>query len=401
LLRALSHRRNNNHCLTRVGSPRSYRASGKPCAALGRRSDGVALQRYVSTLFSPLTLRGTTFRNRAWVAPMCQYSSEGGHPTDWHLVHLGSLARGGAGLVLTEATAVTPEGRISPYDAGIWSDEQAKDYRRITDFIRSQGALPGIQLAHAGRKASTAQPWKGGGPLAVADGGWPTVGASPVGYADWPAPRELSEAELAQLTQAWARAAVRADAAGFEVLELHAAHGYLLHQFLSPLSNVREDGYGGDLAGRSRLLFEVVDAVRAVWPENRPLFVRVSATDWVDGGLRVDEVAEVSRQLAERGVDLIDVSSGGNSPDQKIVVGPGYQVPFAREIRTVSDLPVAAVGLITEPRQAEQILLEGSADAVLLARAVLRNPSWPQHAAHALGDPVYWAPQYERGKPRR
>ena len=359
------------------------------------------LQRYVSTLFSPLTLRGTTFRNRAWVAPMCQYSSEGGHPTDWHLVHLGSLARGGAGLVLTEATAVTPEGRISPYDAGIWSDEQAKDYRRITDFIRSQGALPGIQLAHAGRKASTAQPWKGGGPLAVADGGWPTVGASPVGYADWPAPRELSEAELAQLTQAWARAAVRADAAGFEVLELHAAHGYLLHQFLSPLSNVREDGYGGDLAGRSRLLFEVVDAVRAVWPENRPLFVRVSATDWVDGGLRVDEVAEVSRQLAERGVDLIDVSSGGNSPDQKIVVGPGYQVPFAREIRTVSDLPVAAVGLITEPRQAEQILLEGSADAVLLARAVLRNPSWPQHAAHALGDPVYWAPQYERGKPRR
>lgn len=355
----------------------------------------------MSTLFSPLTLRGTTFRNRAWIAPMCQYSSVDGHPTDWHLVHLGGLARGGAGLVLTEATAVTPEGRISPYDAGIWSDEQARDYRRITDFIRSQGAVPGIQLAHAGRKASTAQPWQGGGPVPVADGGWDTVSASPVGYADWPAPRELTEAELAELTQAWVQAALRADAAGFDVIELHAAHGYLLHQFLSPLSNVREDRYGGDLAGRSRLLFEVVDAVRAVWPESRPLFVRVSATDWVEGGLRVDEVARVSRQLADRGVDLIDVSSGGNSPEQKIVIGPGYQVPFARQIREVSGLPVAAVGLITEPQQAEQILLEGSADAVLLARAALRDPSWPQQAAHALGEPAYWAPQYERGKPRR
>jgi 2,4-dienoyl-CoA reductase-like NADH-dependent reductase (Old Yellow Enzyme family) len=260
--------------------------------------------------------------------------------------------------------------------------------------------VPGIQLAHAGRKGSTGRPWTGGGPVAIADGGWHTVGASPLGYADWPAPHELSSRELAELAQAWAAAAVRAVSAGFEVIELHAAHGYLLHQFLSPLSNRRSDGYGGDLAGRARLLYEVVDAVRAALPEDRPLFVRLSATDWVEGGLSLEEVAEVGRQLAGRGVDLIDVSSGGNSPDQQIVLGPGYQVPFARAIKRASGLPVAAVGLITEPEQAEQILLESSADAVLLARALLREPSWPQRAARALGGEVHWAPQYERGRPR-
>ena len=354
----------------------------------------------MSTLFSPLTLRGTTFRNRAWVAPMCQYSSVDGHPTDWHLVHLGGLARGGAGLVISEATAVTPEGRISPQDAGIWNDAQAADYRRITDFIRAQGAVPGIQLAHAGRKASVAAPWLGGGPVDAAGGGWQTVGASPVGYGDWPAPTELSVPQLTEVVDGFAAAAVRALAAGFEVAELHGAHGYLLHQFLSPLSNRRTDAYGGDLAGRSRLLVEVVDAVRAVWPDDQPLFVRLSATDWVDGGLTPAEVVEVSKNLAGHGVDLIDVSSGGNSPQQQITVGPGYQVPFARAVREGSGLPVAAVGLITEPAQAEQILVDGSADAIALARVLLREPSWPQRAARELGDEAYWAPQYERGKPR-
>jgi 2,4-dienoyl-CoA reductase-like NADH-dependent reductase (Old Yellow Enzyme family) len=354
----------------------------------------------MSRLFSPLTIRGTTFPNRAWVAPMCQYSSQDGRPTDWHLVHLGGLARGGAGLVMTEATAVTAEGRISPFDAGIWTDQQAEDYRRITDFIRSQGSVPGIQLAHAGRKASTLRPWDGHGPVPVEAGGWQTVGASAVGFGDWPAPRELTEPELADLVQAWGRAAERAVAAGFEVFEVHAAHGYLLHQFLSPLSNRRTDSYGGDLEGRSRLLTEVVEAVRAAIGEQRPLFVRVSASDWVAGGLEPAEVAEVCKELAGRGLDLVDVSSGGNDPTQQISIGPGYQVPFARIIREHSGVPVAAVGLITDPAQAEQILLEQSADAVLLARALLREPSWPQRAARELGGEVHWAPQYLRGRPR-
>jgi 2,4-dienoyl-CoA reductase-like NADH-dependent reductase (Old Yellow Enzyme family) len=354
---------------------------------------------HVSTLFSPLTLRGTTFRNRVWVSPMCQYSSHDGRPGDWHLVHLGSLARGGAGLVMTEATAVVPEGRISPQDAGIWNDEQAGDYERIVAFVRDQGAVPGIQLAHAGRKASTRAPWLGRGYVPVAEGGWQTVGPSPVGYADWPAPRELTLEELAAMPALWAAAARRSLDAGFEVAEIHAAHGYLLHQFLSPLSNRRTDAFGGDLAGRSRLLLEVVDAVRAVWPEDRPLFVRVSATDWVEGGLEVDDVTAVVAALADRGIDLVDVSSGGNSPDQQIVTEPGYQVPFAARIRRASGLPVAAVGLITEPRQAEKILRAGEADAVFLARELLRNPHWPQLAAAELGDDVYWPEQYQRARP--
>jgi 2,4-dienoyl-CoA reductase-like NADH-dependent reductase (Old Yellow Enzyme family) len=330
---------------------------------------------------------------------MCQYSSVDGHPTDWHLVHLGGLARGGAGLVMTEATAVTPDGRISPQDAGIWTDDQAAGYERINRFIRSQGAVPGMQLAHAGRKGSTKAPWLGGGPLDAADGPWTTVSASPLPYGDWPAPRALSVEEITELVAAWAAAAARADAAGFQVLEVHAAHGYLLHEFLSPLSNRRTDRYGGDLSGRSRLLIETVDAVRAVWPADKPLFVRVSASEWVDGGLGVEEVTEVARRLADHGVDLVDVSSGGNSPRQRIDVGPGYQVPFARAVRRGSGLPVAAVGMITEPTQAEQILVDGSADAVMLARAVLRVPSWPQLAGRELGGDVYWPPQYLRARP--
>ncbi len=352
----------------------------------------------MSRLFSPLTLREVTFDNRAWVSPMCQYSSVDGHPTDWHLVHLGALARGGAGLVMTEATAVVPEGRISPSDAGIWSDAQAADYRRITSFVRSQGAVPGIQLAHAGRKASTAAPWVGRGHVTPEDGGWQTVGASPEGFGDWPPPRELTPDQLAELTRHWAAAALRAADAGFEVIEIHAAHGYLLHQFLSPLSNHRSDAYGGSLEGRSRLLLETVDAVRAVWPQRLPLFVRLSATDWVAGGFEVADAVDVARALAEHGVDLVDVSSGGNSPDQRIVTGPGYQVPFARAIKGGSGLPVGAVGLITEPVQAEQILADGAADAVFLARALLREPSWPQRAARALGAELAWPVQYERAK---
>jgi 2,4-dienoyl-CoA reductase-like NADH-dependent reductase (Old Yellow Enzyme family) len=353
----------------------------------------------VSLLFSPLTLRGTTFPNRVWVSPMCQYSSEDGRPTDWHLVHLGALAQGGAGLVFTEATAVVPEGRISPQDAGIWNDEQAADYARIVDFIRGQGAVPGIQLAHAGRKASTRAPWRGRGYVPVEEGGWETVGPSPVGYADWPAPRELATEELAALPDLWADAARRSLDAGFQVAEIHAAHGYLLHEFLSPLSNRRTDAWGGDLAGRSKLLLDVVDAVRVVWPEDRPLFVRVSATDWVEGGLDVAEVAEVASRLAEHGVDLVDVSSGGNSPDQQIPSGPGYQVRFATRVREASGLPVATVGLITEPRQAEKILADGEADAVFLARELLRNPHWPQLAAAELGAEVRWPDQYLRARP--
>ncbi|RJK96529.1 NADH:flavin oxidoreductase/NADH oxidase [Vallicoccus soli] len=350
----------------------------------------------MSHLFTPLTLRGTTFRNRAWVAPMCQYTSVDGLPEDWHLVHLGALARGGAGLVLSEATAVVPEGRITPADTGIWSDEQVGAWERITRFVRAQGAVPGIQLAHAGRKASTQRPWDGDGYVEPADGGWQTVAPSPLAFGEWPVPKELSVAEIRGLVRSFADAAVRADRAGFEVAEVHAAHGYLLHEFLSPLSNHRADEYGGDLEGRSRVLVEVVDAVRAVWPERKPLFVRFSASDWVEGGSTPEETAEVARRLAPRGVDLVDVSSGGVVPDARITAGPGYQVPFARTVREVSGLPVAAVGLLTDPEQAEAVLADGSADAVLLGRELLRDPHWPLRAAHVLGDDVAWPQQYAR-----
>jgi 2,4-dienoyl-CoA reductase-like NADH-dependent reductase (Old Yellow Enzyme family) len=352
----------------------------------------------VSLLFEPLTLRSTTFRNRAWVAAMCQYSSTDGMPNDWHLVHLGGLARGGAGLIITEATAVTAEGRISPADAGIWNDEQAQAYERITRFVKEQGAVPGIQLAHAGRKASTKRPWDGTGSVALNDGGWETLAPSAVAFGGYAPPREMTVEDLQDVVRAFAAAAVRADRAGFEVAEIHAAHGYLLHQFLSPLANLREDGYGGDFEGRTRLLTEVAEAVREVWPADRPVFVRVSATDWVDGGWTPEETVELSKQLGVVGVDLIDVSSGGLDPRQEMPIGPGYQVPLARRVREGSGLPVAAVGLITEPLQAEQILADGLADAVLLARAVLRDPHWPLTAARVLGDDISWPDQYARAK---
>ncbi|BEP12459.1 NADH:flavin oxidoreductase/NADH oxidase [Acidothermaceae bacterium B102] len=353
----------------------------------------------MSLLFEPLTLGTTTFRNRAWVAAMCQYSSTDGAPNDWHLVHLGGLARGGAGLVITEATGVTPEGRISPWDAGIWNDEQVAGYQRITAFIKGQGAVPGIQLAHAGRKASTTRAWDAPGSVAIDDGGWETLAPSALAFGNYATPRAMTVAEIEDTVRAFGAAATRAAGAGFEVAEVHAAHGYLIHQFLSPLSNQRTDGYGGDFEGRTRLLLEVTAAVREAWPAGKPVFVRVSATDWVEGGWTAEETVEVCKRLSLLGVDLIDVSTAGLDPRQKIPVGPGYQVPFARMVREGSGLPVAAVGLITEALQAEQVLAEGSADAVLLARAVLRNPHWPLQAAHELGDDIAWPDQYERARP--
>ena len=353
-----------------------------------------------SHLFSPLTLRGTTFRNRVFVSPMCEYSAVDGVPQDWHLVHLGSFARGGAGLVLTEATAVTPEGRISPADTGIWNDEQADAWQRIVAFIRDQEAVPGIQLAHAGRKASTARPWEGGGYVSPGDGGWDDVVApSSVAFGTLPAPGELSVDDIAAVVRAFGEAARRADAVGFEVAEVHAAHGYLLHEFLSPLSNRRTDSYGGSFENRIRIVLEVVDAVRAAWPEDRPVFVRLSVTDWVDGGWTADDTVALAAVLREHGVDLVDCSSGGTSPDASIPVGPGYQVPFASRVRREAGLPTGAVGMITEPQQAEKVIAAGDADAVLLGRALLRDPHWPLRAAHELGAEVRWPPQYLRAKP--
>jgi 2,4-dienoyl-CoA reductase-like NADH-dependent reductase (Old Yellow Enzyme family) len=316
------------------------------------------------------------------------------------LVHLGGMARGGAGLVMTEATAIQPEGRTTHADTGLWEDAQAEAFGPIVDFVRSQGAVAGVQLAHAGRKGSTEVPWVRNGPLGSESGGWECVGPSQEAYGGWPAPRELDLEEIHEIIELWRRAAHRAVATGFEVLEIHAAHGYLLHQFLSPLANRRTDEYGGDLRARARLLLEVVEAVRAVWPDRLPLFVRVSGSDWVEGGLEPEEVAEVAAWLGEGGVDLIDVSSGGVSPDQRIPVSPGYQVPLARTIRERSGLPTAAVGLITTAAQAEGVLLAGDADAVFLGRALLHDPNWPRNAALELGQDPYWPAQYLRIKPR-
>lgn len=348
------------------------------------------------SLFDPLTLRAVTARNRAWVSPMCQYSSTDGHPQDWHLVHLGSLARGGAGLVMMEATAVSPEGRISPADAGIWRSSQAQAYARIVDFMAACGAVPGIQLAHAGRKASTAIPWQGRGTVPPDQGGWQSIAPSAIAYEGYDAPVEMTLAQIDAVVAAFADAAVRALDAGFLVAEIHAAHGYLLHEFLSPLSNQRADEYGGSLANRARLLLRVIDEVRAVWPDDRPLFLRISGTDWVPGGWDLEQTITVCQWAADRGIDLIDVSSGGLSAAQQIPVGPGYQVPLARAVREAVDVPVSAVGLITEPAQAQQVLADGSADAVMLGRVMLRNPAWPLHAAQSLGVDVEWPPQYAR-----
>ncbi len=350
-------------------------------------------------LFAPLMQRGVTLRNRIVVSPMCQYAARDGLADDWHLVHLGSRAAGGAGAVLAEATAVLPEGRISPQDLGLWSDAHIEPLARIFRFIDAQGAVPGIQLAHAGRKASTAAPWTGGGPLGEVDGGWPARVTAPSALpfsTDHPVPQALDQAGLATVVAAFALAARRAHAAGCRLLEIHAAHGYLLHQFLSPLSNRRDDGYGGDFAGRTRLVREVTRAVRAAWPADLPLWVRLSATDWVEGGWTVEDSVALSRDLAALGVDLVDCSSGGSTPAAAIPVGPGFQVPFAARIRAEAGIATGAVGLITEPAQADAIVREGRADVVLMARELLRQPHWPLQAAAALRQPAPVPKPYER-----
>jgi 2,4-dienoyl-CoA reductase-like NADH-dependent reductase (Old Yellow Enzyme family) len=351
-----------------------------------------------SQLFTPITLRDVTIRNRVWVSPMCQYSATDGVPNDWHLVHLGSFATGGAGLVFTEATAVVPEGRISPADTGLWNDEQRDAWARIVDFLHGQGASAGIQLAHAGRKASTEPPWVGRGAVADEDGGWTPVGPSATAYPGLRDPEPLDAAGIARVVTAFGDAAERALAAGFDVLEVHAAHGYLLHEFLSPLSNQRDDEYGGGFDNRVRLLLEVVREVRGRVPTGTPVVVRISASDWTDGGWDVEQSTRLAVLLKDAGVDLVDVSSGGNVP-ARIPVGPGYQVPFARAVREAG-MPTGAVGMITEPKQAEEIVATGSADVVLLARVLLREPHWALRAAHELGvragEGVAWPNQYLR-----
>jgi 2,4-dienoyl-CoA reductase-like NADH-dependent reductase (Old Yellow Enzyme family) len=351
-------------------------------------------------LFEPLTIRRIEFRNRIFVSPMCEYSSQDGLPNDWHMVHLGSRAVGGAGLVLTEATAVSAAGRISPADAGLWSGAHVDAWRPIARFIRGQGAVPGVQLAHAGRKASTKVPWEGSGMVAPADGGWQTVAPSALPFdANYPQPHALSAEELNGIEAEWVAAARMARDAGFDVIEIHMAHGYLLHQFLSPLSNRREDEYGGSLENRMRFPLRVARAVRAAWPDELPLFVRLSATDWAEGGWDVEQSVGLSAALRDLGVDLIDCSSGGNVAHVKIPVGPGYQVPFAQRIRRDARVMTAAVGLITDAQQANGILAEGKADAVVMARELLRDPYFPLHAARQLGVDVPWPNQYQRAKP--
>lgn len=345
-------------------------------------------------LFEPLTLRQLTIRNRIWLSPMCQYAVTAfdGIPHEWHQVHLGARAVGGFGVVLTEATAISPEGRISRCDTGIWNDAQAEAWRPIVEFGQHQGAAMGIQLAHAGRKASVRRgfPGEASGVAPPSEGGWQPVGPSAEPFPGLGDPEPLTTAGIERLLEAWAAAARRADQAGFDLIEIHGAHGYLVHQFLSPLSNRRTDDYGGDFSGRTRLLLEVVDAVRSQWPADKPVVVRLSGTDWIDGGWTTEESRALAPLLAGRGVDLVDVSSGGNAPAD-IPVGPGYQVPLAASIRS-GGIATGAVGLITEPAQAEQILAEGSADVVLLARAALREPAWPWRAAAELGLTVEESP---------
>lgn len=351
-------------------------------------------------LFSPLQIRDIQLRNRIVVSPMCQYSSVDGLANDWHLVHLGSRAVGGAALVFTEAAAVEPAGRISPDDLGIWDSVHVEPLARIVRFINAQGSVAGIQLAHAGRKASTAAPWKGGNPVDVSEGGWspiwaPTAIPFDSGYQK---PQELDLSGIALVIRCFADAAMRSLEAGFQVLEVHAAHGYLLNEFLSPLSNQRTDKYGGSFENRIRILCEAVEAVRKVWPERLPLFVRISASDWSEGGWTVEDSVDLARHLRPLGVDLIDCSSGGLVPRAKIAVGAGYQVPFAARLRREADIMTGAVGMITAPEQADEIIRNGQADIVLLARQFLRDPYWPLHAAPVVHQDVSWPDQYGRAK---
>ncbi|MEU0685463.1 NADH:flavin oxidoreductase/NADH oxidase [Streptomyces uncialis] len=353
------------------------------------------MESVLSALFEPFTLRSLTVPNRAWMAPMCQYSADptgpcAGVPGDWHFAHYAARATGGTGLILVESTAVSPEGRISPADLGIWNDTQTRAFRRITSFLTAQGTVPGLQIGHAGRKASTDRPWRGGGPVGPEADGWQPLAPSPVPFdTGHPVPTELTTGGIARITGQFADAARRALDAGFRVVEIHGAHGYLLGEFLSPHSNKRDDAYGGSFTNRTRFALEVVDAVRAVWPDDLPLFFRVSATDWLGAdGWSADDTVRFAGLLKEHGVDLLDVSSGGNAPRADIPAGPGYQVPFASRVRSEAGLAVAAVGLITEAGQADKIVANGEADAVLLGRELLRNPSWARHAARELGAAV-------------
>ncbi len=354
----------------------------------------------MSDLFSALQLRSVSLRNRIVVSPMCQYSSQDGFANDWHFVHLGSRAVGGAALVFTEASAVTPDGRISPDDLGIWKDEHIEVLSRIVEFVHAQGALAGMQLAHAGRKGSTDAPWRGGGPLEEAQHGWkPILAPSAVPFS--PAhqtPKAMEERDIHQVVQAFAAATKRALAAGFDVVEIHAAHGYLLHSFLSPITNQRTNEYGGSFENRIRMTCDVTSAVRAVWPEGKPLFVRISCSDWEEGAWDVEQSAELARRLKKLGADLIDCSSGGIAPHIKIPVGPGYQTAFAERIRREAQIATGSVGMITSPQQADTIVRSGQADVVIMARQFLREPYWPLLAARELRHDVEWPKQYERAK---
>jgi 2,4-dienoyl-CoA reductase-like NADH-dependent reductase (Old Yellow Enzyme family) len=349
-------------------------------------------------LFSPLTIRGVELKNRIVVSPMCEYSSEDGFANSWHLVHLGSRAVGGAALVITEATAVSPEGRISAGDLGIWKDEHIAELEKITTFIHQHGAIAGIQLAHAGRKASHEVPWAGGKQVPLLNGGWQTVAPSAIAFTDTEEkPLELGEAGIAKVIEDFKQATYRAIKAGFKVIEIHAAHGYLINEFLSPLSNHRTDEYGGSFENRIRLLVEITDTIRAAWPQENPLFVRISATDWTPGGWTEDDSVKLAEILKDKGVDLVDCSTGGNVAGAKIPIGPGYQVQFAESVGKTGVL-TGAVGMITEPQQADEIIRSGKADVVLLAREMLRDPHFALRAAHVLGYEVKWPLQYERAK---
>jgi 2,4-dienoyl-CoA reductase-like NADH-dependent reductase (Old Yellow Enzyme family) len=353
-------------------------------------------------LFDPLTIRDLSLANRVVVSPMCEYSSTDGFVNDWHFVHLGSRAVGGAGLVLTEATAVLPEGRISPQDLGIWSDKHVEPLARVVRFIHEQGSAAGMQLAHAGRKASTYRPWEGNSAVPESEGGWKKVVApSALRFTDnYPMPQALTNDGIREIVAAFAAAARRACDAGFRVIEIHGAHGYLIHEFLSPLSNQRDDAYGGSFENRTRFIREIVAAVRSSWPKGAPLFVRISATDWVDGGWDIRQSVELARGLKELGVDLVDCSSGGTVPHAEIPVGPGYQTAFAEQIRRETGIMTGAVGMITSPVQAEHIIATGQADAVIMAREFLRDPYWPLRAARELGQPISWPVQYLRAAPK-
>ena len=350
----------------------------------------------MSHLFSPLQLRSVRFSNRIFVSPMCQYSSEDGMPNEWHLVHLGSRAVGGASMVCVEASAVAPEGRITPWDAGMWSEAHGKAWKPLADFIRAQGCVPAIQIAHAGRKASVDRPWRGGKPIPAGEGGWQTVAPSDIPFGNYLPPRAMTRDEIRRTVGDFRKSAQYALAAGFDVVEVHGAHGYLLHNFASPLSNQRTDEYGGSLENRMRFPLEVARAVREAWPADKPVFYRISATDWTEGGWDLAQSIALCNRLKEIGIDMIDCSSGGNVLTANMTVGPGYQVPFADAIRREVGIPTLAVGLISDAVQAEQIVFLGQADAVCLARALLRDPYWPRHAAKELKVEMPWPDQYKR-----